>query len=85
MQKGDPDTPGSSDRDLRAFASRGTMEMTEAHSQLAAAGLITFLHPGRKRPDIRPEDLSKFQHARLINAMIRFEDALDINILNICA
>ena len=35
--------------------------------------------------DIRPEDLSKFQHARLINAMIRFEDALDINILNICA
>lgn len=33
--------------------------------------------------DIRPEDLKHFERARLINAMIRFEDALDINILNI--
>ncbi|MCB2208297.1 MAG: aminotransferase class IV family protein [Bacteroidetes bacterium] len=33
--------------------------------------------------DIRPEDLKHFEKARIINAMIRFEDALDINILNI--
>lgn len=30
--------------------------------------------------DIRPEDLKHFQKARLINAMIRFEDKLDIKI-----
>ncbi len=33
--------------------------------------------------DIRPEDLHHFEKARIINAMICFEDALDINILNI--
>jgi len=33
--------------------------------------------------DIRPEDLHHFKKARIINAMIRFEDELDINILNI--
>lgn len=33
--------------------------------------------------EIRLEDLHHFKKARLVNAMIRFEDALDINILNI--
>jgi 4-amino-4-deoxychorismate lyase len=33
--------------------------------------------------EIRLEDLYHFKKARLINAMIYFEDALDINILNI--
>jgi len=31
--------------------------------------------------DIQPADLSKFQKIRLINAMIRFEDSLDIEII----
>jgi len=33
--------------------------------------------------EIKPTDLVNFQKARLINAMIRFEDALDIDIRNI--
>ena len=33
--------------------------------------------------DIRLEDLKYFEKARLINAMIRFEDNLDISLLNI--
>ena len=33
--------------------------------------------------EIRLEDLHHFKKARLVNAMIRFDDALDINILNI--
>ena len=33
--------------------------------------------------EIRLEDMRHFKKVRLVNAMIRFEDALDINILNI--
>jgi 4-amino-4-deoxychorismate lyase len=33
--------------------------------------------------EIKPDDLANFSKARLINAMIRFEDALDIGIKNI--
>ena len=36
-----------------------------------------------KTANIRVEDLVNFENARLINAMIRFEDEVDIDIKNI--
>lgn len=36
-----------------------------------------------KTADIRVEDLKYFDKARLINAMIRFEDQLDVPVENI--
>lgn len=58
--------------------------LTPAHPLLKGTQRASLLDRERIRvADIRPEDLKHFEKARIINAMIRFEDALDINILNI--
>lgn len=58
--------------------------LTPAHPLLKGTQRASLLDRERIRvADIRPKDLKHFEKARIINAMIRFEDALDINILNI--
>jgi 4-amino-4-deoxychorismate lyase len=58
--------------------------ITPAHPLLKGTQRAYLLHKEMIQvADIRLEDLHQFDKVRLINAMIRFEDALDINILNI--
>jgi 4-amino-4-deoxychorismate lyase len=58
--------------------------LTPTHPLLRGTQRASLLERDRIRvADIRPEDLKHFEKARIINAMIRFEDELDINILNI--
>lgn len=58
--------------------------LTPAHPLLNGTQRASLLNQEQIRvANIRPEDLMHFEKARIINAMILFEDELDINILNI--
>ena len=62
----------------------GTKWVTPAHPLLKGTQRQYLLETNRIiMADIRPSDLKHFQKARLANAMIRFEDEMDINMENI--
>ncbi len=62
----------------------GTKWVTPAHPLLKGTQRQYLLETNQIiMADIRPSDLKHFQKARLVNAMIRFEDEMDITMDNI--